>query len=311
MRKLAHTLITIFVIFSLFVIKDDLKIVYGKVLSYIEENKKEFKITDFQNFLNDIKLPQNLVENSLDSKISTPGPLKVSDVLLDSSKKNLTISGVIQETNRNRVEFGNLPPLIENQKLNISAEQKMNDMFSKQYFEHISPIGEGVDDVIKSINYEYILVGENLAMGIFRDNKDLVEAWMASPGHRANILNDKYLEIGVAVGYGDFEGKNVWLAVQHFGVPRDVCPEVDNVLKGIIDLDQKNINQMITNLTQKYNNIESGAVVEGKTTTEQIITYNDLVKKYNKIISELKEKISTYNNQVRTFNECLKNFTGE
>ena len=51
----------------------------------------------------------------------------------------------------------------------------------------------------KKAGYEYISVGENLAMGNFKNDGDLVEAWMNSPGHRANILSFKYKELGVAV----------------------------------------------------------------------------------------------------------------
>jgi uncharacterized protein YkwD len=50
----------------------------------------------------------------------------------------------------------------------------------------------------KKVNYEYVVVGENLAEGDFTSDADLVKGWMDSPGHRANILNTKYEEIGIA-----------------------------------------------------------------------------------------------------------------
>jgi uncharacterized protein YkwD len=92
-------------------------------------------------------------------------------------------------------------------------------MFENQYFAHESPTGEKVSDLAKKFGYDFLLIGENLAMGNFSSDEDLVLAWMESPGHRENILNEKYQEIGVAVKKGIFEGKEVWIAVQHFGLP--------------------------------------------------------------------------------------------
>jgi len=237
--------------------------------------------------------------------IVTPGALKVlNKINLNNSNVVLTKEKVIELTNHNRKDNGNLASLIENNKLNASAEIKMKDMFSGQYFEHVSPSGINISNLGDRVGYEYIVIGENLAMGNFNDNKDLVDAWMASPGHRANILNKRYAEIGVAVGRGKYEGRDVWMAVQHFGLPKNSCPAIDESLKNTISDKEIEIKTMVTELAIEKANIASGEVRNGKTNAEQVVDYNILVGIYNKLVNDIKDKINTYNIQVRAFNAC-------
>ncbi len=305
MRTLAQILIIIFVILSVYIVKDDLKVAYNNLFSYIENVPKP-TIPDFQNILENLKVSQSPVEK-VGNEVETPGPLRVdSNVLTDNTEgTSLSKSAIIDETNRNRLEVAGLGELKENQKLDDSAKKKVSDMFAKQYFEHVSPSGVSIAGLAGQVGYEYITIGENLALGNFIDSKNLLDAWMASPGHRANILNKNYTEIGVAVGYGVFEGKKVWLAVQHFGLPRNVCPTIDSVLKTTIELNQKNLLEKQKELVASKGQIDTGALVEGKTINEQIDNYNQIASDYNKIVSDIKKKISEYNTQVKSYNSCL------
>jgi hypothetical protein len=72
---------------------------------------------------------------------------------------------------------------------------------------------------MKEAGYEYQVAGENLARD-FGTTPDMMEAWMASPTHRANIVNPKYTEIGIAVIDGVFQGYETTLVVQMFGKPK-------------------------------------------------------------------------------------------
>ena len=161
----------------------------------------------------------------------TPPPIRVER---EASGAELTIVGTIAKTNDERRTRG-LPELAANAKLAAAARVKADDLFARQYFEHVSPTGAGPADLAREAGYEYIEIGENLALGNFSDDADLVRAWMESPGHRANILNKEYEEIGVAVGKGTFEGETTWMAVQVFGRPLPDCPKPDAVLKAQID----------------------------------------------------------------------------
>jgi hypothetical protein len=128
---------------------------------------------------------------------------------------------------------------------------------------------------------------------------------MASEGHRANILNKNYTEIGVAVGQGNFEGKSIWMSVQHFGTPRNICPSVDKILYGVIDINQKKIKEMEVELIIRKEYIDKGILYEGSTYSEQVEYYNNLVNEYNNLIIDTKQKIDNYNNQIKTLNFCL------
>ncbi|MEK9184720.1 MAG: CAP domain-containing protein, partial [Patescibacteria group bacterium] len=178
--------------------------------------------------------------------------------------------------------------------LNKIADIRLTDMFAKQYFEHFSPQGIGASEVSKDVGYEYILIGENIALGNFADDEMLVKAWMDSPGHRANILNTRFTEIGIAVGKGEFKGKNTWIAVQIFARPSSLCPLIDKDLKTKIDAYQ-------TALTTIK------ADMEKNQTTMKPSEYNDLARKINNTIAELKNFIATYNDQIRAYNICIKN----
>ncbi len=304
MKSSYQILIIVVIALSLYIVRDDLSTIYNKATRYVVENiaPTVTKTKDNISFQSD-KL------TTLAKSIATPGALRAtsnSNLVQDANRVKLSIKGVISFTNENRLANGNLPPLRENTKLNLSAQKKLDDMFAKQYFEHVSPSGVGVSDLGERVGYSYIIIGENLALGNFKDDKALVDAWMASPGHRANILNKHYTEIGVAVGHGMFEGQDIWLAVQHFGLPRSACPAIDEVLYGQITVEQNMIENLSDELAVRKEKIDSRVVYEGMTTNEQISKYNDLVAIYNQMIINIKEKISKYNLGIRAFNACLE-----
>src|SRR3989344_8851547 len=192
--------------------------------------------TIVSNIFNDDKdvAQETFFSNFLKEKIiSLPGPL-VGIFDTAESGINLSVDEVFTWTNINRGEYG-FPPFLLNETLSVAAEIKVDDMFSKEYFEHVSPDGIDIDDIMEQAKYTYISVGENLALGNFKDERALVIAWMESPGHRANILNDGFTEIGIAVKKGIYEGREVWIAVQEFGRPRSDCPYVSSALLSQID----------------------------------------------------------------------------
>lgn len=239
-----------------------------------------------------------------ENSILTPPPLKADD---DSEQSVLIKSEVIKWTNIQR-QKNNLAPLKENSKLNLSADNKVKDMFINQYFEHKSPSGAGVDYLVRWVGYEYLVVGENLAMGNFENSEKLVEAWMDSTGHRENILNIKYQEIGVAVLQGIYQGKKVWMAVQHFGLPESYCPKPNTNLKTEIDAEEQLINQLRTNLDLSRAELEA----QRPKTKEEIEIYNKKVDEYNinlgqynLFVEQVKSLINNYNSQVESFNNCL------
>ncbi len=103
-----------------------------------------------------------------------------------------------------------------NYKLANAARAKGQDMINKDYFSHNTPSGATPWTFILNAGYNYIYAGENLAMN-YSVAEDIVNAWMNSGGHRANILGTNYKELGVGVVTGEFQGYTTTMVVQMFG----------------------------------------------------------------------------------------------
>ena len=241
----------------------------------------------------------------IESEIVTPGPLKIkSGHKVVKNNGTITISGIIDRTNYERTQ-DSLLGLSESSELDASAQVKANDILKRQYFEHASPDGKGVGDLVEEAGYEYVRVGENLALGDFNTNIDIVTAWMNSPGHRANILDKKYQDIGIGIAFGNYEGRPVVVAVQHFGRPRSSCPNVDEGLKTKVENLQSEYNKISGALDLLKNHIETMRA-NGEYVDNTIIdTYNNSINQYNSLIAKAKTLRDEYNNQIIAFNVCL------
>lgn len=138
---------------------------------------------------------------------------------------------LIDLTNKNR-EKSQIQKLAYSPVLEEAAKRKANDMATKSYFAHTSPEGVTPWQWFRDVNYGFIYAGENLAVH-FSDSSDVVRAWMDSPGHRDNILNEHFTEIGIATAQGYFEGRQTIFVVQMFGrpsIPRTPIFEAEEVL---------------------------------------------------------------------------------
>ncbi|OHA02458.1 MAG: hypothetical protein A3J58_02740 [Candidatus Sungbacteria bacterium RIFCSPHIGHO2_02_FULL_52_23] len=193
-----------------------------------------------------------------------------------------------------------------NAKLTRAAEAKVDDMFNRQYFEHESPTGVGPGDLADNVGYEYLMIGENLALGNYEDDKALVEAWMNSPGHRANILRPHYTEIGVAVKRGLYEGRTVWLAVQEFGRPQSDCPSPSESLNVEIEADKNRLDELSKQLSPAEEEIRNSRPKRGPAYRQKVDAYNELVRLYNTLADETEILITRYNDQISAYNACLQ-----
>ncbi|MDB5254906.1 MAG: hypothetical protein JWL92_282 [Candidatus Nomurabacteria bacterium] len=130
---------------------------------------------------------------------------------------NILPSILSELTNHERTQL-NLPALSVNQTLNEAAQEKADDMAANQYFAHTSPDGKTPWFWLKKVGYTYSYAGENLAIN-FTDAKDLTQAWMNSPTHRANITKTNYTQVGTGVAEGTYQGSPTIFVVQVFGLP--------------------------------------------------------------------------------------------
>lgn len=124
---------------------------------------------------------------------------------------------IVDLTNGER-DTASLGILSRNSVLDIAAQLKAEDMAKNSYFAHYSPAGVSPWHWFGIVGYNFVHAGENLAIH-FSDSDDIVDAWMASPSHRANIMNGNYTEIGIGTAEGTYQGFKTIYVVQLFGTP--------------------------------------------------------------------------------------------
>lgn len=129
---------------------------------------------------------------------------------------------IVTETNKERAASA-LAPLSRSAVLDRAATLKAEHMAANEYFSHFSPDGVSPWYWFKQADYTFVHAGENLAV-YFTDSREIVDAWMDSPKHRANILDGNYREIGIGVAQGEFEGYDTVYVVQLFGTPAAPAP---------------------------------------------------------------------------------------
>lgn len=103
---------------------------------------------------------------------------------------------VVALVNKERSRLG-LDALKADKKLTSVAGGHARDMYQKNYFSHTSLDGSSMGDRLKRAGVFYRAAGENIARGQ-KTSVQVMQAWMASKGHRKNILNARYGRIGVA-----------------------------------------------------------------------------------------------------------------
>lgn len=112
-----------------------------------------------------------------------------------SSDIDVIEAKVVELTNAERAKHG-LKALVMDQPLMAAAREKSQDMKNNNYFSHTSPTFGSPFDRMKALGIAYKSAGENIAKGQ-QTPEQVVEAWMNSEGHRANILDANYTHIGV------------------------------------------------------------------------------------------------------------------
>ncbi|MDP5274131.1 stalk domain-containing protein [Chengkuizengella axinellae] len=103
-------------------------------------------------------------------------------------------------TNKQRENYG-LSPLTLNANISYVANIKSSDMLINDYFDHTSPTYGSPFEMMKSFGLNYKAAAENIAVGQSTPEQ-VVNGWMNSSGHRANILSNQYTEIGIGYSYG-------------------------------------------------------------------------------------------------------------
>jgi len=135
------------------------------------------------------------------SSLKNPNLIYVGQKLTIPTQDSSYEQQVIKLVNAERAKAG-LKPLKENWELSRVAEFKSADMRDKKYFDHNSPTYGSPFTMIKNFGISYKTAGENIAAGQ-KTPEEVMKSWMNSPGHKANILNAGYTQIGVGYVTGD------------------------------------------------------------------------------------------------------------
>lgn len=233
----------------------------------------------------------------------TPEPIVGSS----TNGTDLNSGLILYWTNIERSNNGTgLVNLKQNNVLENIAQIRVKDMFAKGYFEHNSPTGDNASKEAAKNGYTYITIGENIALGNFGGSRELVTAWMNSPGHRANILNKNYTEIGVYAEHGMYNGQSVWIAAQIFGKPLAGCSQPDPALKEKIAKYKISANDLLTQIKAieaELKTMDSSNVISYN---QKAAEHNSLATLYNNLAAEIKKSTAEYNTQVSVFNTCIK-----
>ncbi len=279
------------------------------ILTFVSSIFFSVSSISFENVKNTTLLSNIYAYEGVENSTSTDKPLIITRTLTDADVKNkrpLVAKEIFNYTNIERVKAG-LSPLVWNDTLAKMADEKVADMIKNKYFAHESPSGVNVSGLAKNFNYDYSLIGENLAMGDFLNSKDVVDGWMTSPGHRANILKPTYTEIGISSMAGLNDGSYIWFATQEFGRPSPKCVKPDPKMESVIQSSNSKMQMINTLLTEIKKQIEISLKSTSISSMKNVIdSYNSLVSLTNDFYKKLSSAIADYNNSVKLYNDCVQ-----
>jgi len=166
--------------------------------------KYGIKLPDYFTVQPQVKAPTKVVPTKATPAKATPvkaTPTKATPVKATTAPALSADSKLEKEVftlvNQERAKQG-LAALKENVELSKVARTKSEDMAKNNYFSHTSPTYGSPFDMMKQFGITYTAAGENIAMGQ-PTATSVMNGWMNSPGHRANILSKDFTEIGVGL----------------------------------------------------------------------------------------------------------------
>ena len=134
------------------------------------------------------------------------------DILIKQSRKIVSLTNDVRKNLK-------VALLKESFPLNQAAYNKAGDMLLNQYFSHTGPGGKTLAEWLKETRYNFMVAGENLAMG-FSSPEDVVNGWTRSRTHYQNMIDPDFTEIGVGMASGLYNKVDTILVAQYFAAPR-------------------------------------------------------------------------------------------
>lgn len=174
-----------------------------QVGTWLENQQDEWTVDHFKQQLTNLFQIKEREKEQSDSGNVTEPQTSDSDTEV-SSEVSAFEKEVVKLVNEERRTRG-LEPLKIHKPLSKLAERKSQDMADHQYFSHTSPNYGSPFDMMRQFEFQFRSAGENIAAGQ-RSPAQVVEGWMNSDGHRANILHKSFTHIGVGYVEGGSYG---------------------------------------------------------------------------------------------------------
>ncbi|WP_019505213.1 CAP domain-containing protein [Pleurocapsa sp. PCC 7319] len=156
----------------------------------LDSTKSESAIDEAVSIELETTVQQNEVSSS---ELADPSPLDLATLSL--------IEEVFKIVNSERGRVG-LSPLRLHSQLTAAAQAHSDDMARHNFLSHIGSDGSSPFDRITQYGYNFRWAGENIASG-YSSPQDVMQGWMNSSGHRANILNRNFRDIGIGYARGN------------------------------------------------------------------------------------------------------------
>ena len=166
----------------------------------IEENKNSGKDTE------EVTIPETVTKEPAGQQAVAEEPVKKENA--ETPQEKTAGKNVLELVNQERTEQG-LDALVWNEDVAKVAQEKAEDMARNGYFSHTSPTYGSPFEMMKSFGISYSAAGENIAKG-YTTPEAVMHGWMNSEGHRANILNSQFTQLGVGVAK-DSNGALCWV----------------------------------------------------------------------------------------------------
>jgi hypothetical protein len=215
-------------------------------------------------------------------------------------------------TNTERSAY-NAHPLIRNSLLDEAATLKAKDMAARGYFSHNTPEGLLPWHFLNKVGYRYVRAGENLAVN-FTDSKDVVNAWMNSPTHKANITKESFTEIGIGMADGFHQGQPTIFVVQFFATPQaavQTSPPVPSTTLNQATTNPSALNRSGTNTTTLQTTSANRPPIATNTSSQRKRSVNENLQKNNNVLGSttidlpVTEPIETFKTNELTYIDSI------
>lgn len=159
--------------------------------------------------------PAETPDDTADSASGTPAGGDSGPDSTETADARLTAyrQEVLRLVNVERAKVGAAPLTMNNPRLNSAAQKRATELLS--LFSHTRPDGRSCSTVLADYGVDWWTCGENIASGYNANAtpQEVVNGWMNSPGHRANILNENFTEIGIGYTPDSSGHKHYWVQV--------------------------------------------------------------------------------------------------